>query len=60
VLVLVRAAVGIGSGRWLAVRLARRRTIVVVLVIALAVLEVRQQLHAELLTSDWTGPRGPF
>lgn len=59
-LTLVRTTVGVLTGRWLAVHLPRRRTIVVLLVIALAVLEVRQQLHAELLTADWTGPRGPF
>ena len=59
-LMLGRTAVGIFTSRWLAVRLTRRRTFVVLLAVALVILEVRQQLHADLLTADWMGPRSPF
>jgi hypothetical protein len=49
-----RAAVGILSGRWLTVTVSwtprRRRVIVAVVLAVMIVLEVRQQLLAELLT----------
>jgi len=53
-LVLRRAAVGAVSGRWLNVRLLIRRVLITLVVLALAALEVRQQLHAALLTATWT------
>ena len=53
--VLIRAGVGILTGRWLEVRLSRgaRRTLLAAIGVALAVLTVRQQLHAELLMQSW-------
>ena len=55
VVTVVRAVVGWSVGRWLSIRVSRRILIPVVL-IALAALEVDQQLHADLLTQPWTGP----
>jgi hypothetical protein len=55
VLLVCRAVVGWSTGRWLAVHLADRRLLMLVLFVALAALEVRQQLHADLLTAPWTG-----
>lgn len=52
-LMLGRTMVGALSGRWVAVRVRRRRVLVVLLVLAVAALEVRQQLHADLLTAPW-------
>lgn len=59
VALVVRTALGVVSARWLAIRVARRRVLVVVLVIALAALEARQQSHSGLLRSAWTGMHGP-
>jgi hypothetical protein len=55
VIVLVRAAVGWSTGRWVDLRLSRRlRWIFLGVVVAsLVVLELRQQLHAELLVQRW-------
>jgi hypothetical protein len=53
VLVLLRTMVGALTGRWVAVRLGSRRMLVLLLVLAVAALEVRQQLRADLLTSAW-------
>ena len=47
--VLLRAAVGAATGRWLTVTV-RRRLLVLAVVLAAAVLQVRQQLNADLLT----------
>ena len=47
--VLLRAVVGAATGRWLTVT-ARRRTVVLVVLTAAVVLQVRQQLNVELLT----------
>lgn len=44
-----RAAVGLTTGRWLEVRIPSRRTLVLLAIIALVVLEVNQQAHADLL-----------
>lgn len=55
VAMLCRTAVGAASGRWVTLHLADRRPLIVLLVVAVAALAVRQQLHAELLTSGWTG-----
>jgi hypothetical protein len=55
VALLARAAVGLTTRRWLTVRFARRRPLIVLLVIAVALLEVRQQMHADLLSSAWSG-----
>jgi hypothetical protein len=52
-LMLLRTMVGVLSGRWVTVRVGRRRVLVVLLVLAVAALEIRQQLHADLLTSNW-------
>lgn len=52
--VVLRAAIGAASHRWLSVRIPRRIS-VVLLVAALVVLEINQQSHAALLTSTWTG-----
>jgi anti-sigma factor RsiW len=52
-LLLLRTVVGALSGRWVSVRVSRRRLLVVLLVLALAALELRQQLHADLLTAAW-------
>lgn len=54
-LLLVRAVVGWVTGRWLTVQVTRPRVLFAILALAIAVLEVRQQLHADLLTADWTG-----
>lgn len=53
--VLIRAGVGILTGRWLEVRLSRnaRRALLAALGVTLVVLAVRQQLHAELLMQGW-------
>jgi hypothetical protein len=52
--ILLRAAIGAVSHRWLTVRVPRRIG-AVILVAALVVLEINQQSHAGLLTSKWTG-----
>lgn len=52
--ILLRAAAGVLTHRWLTVVLPRYLS-VAMLVAALAVLEVNQQSHAALLTSAWTG-----
>jgi uncharacterized membrane protein YfcA len=54
VAVLVRAAVGRVTGYWVDVHIPKRILIPVALV-ALAALEVNQQLHAVLLTQPWGG-----
>ena len=53
--VLIRAGVGILTGRWLELRLSRGagRALLAALTVALAALAVRQQLHAELLMQGW-------
>jgi len=47
--VLVRAAVGATTGRWLTVAVPRR-VLVLAVVVAAVLLQVRQQLNVELLT----------
>jgi hypothetical protein len=54
VVTLIRAAVGWSTGRWHGVHV-RRRILIPVTVLALAALEVNQQLHAALLTQPWAG-----
>lgn len=54
VAMLIRAAVGFSTGRWLAVRVPRW-ILLPVAVVAVSALEVNQQLHAALLTQPWTG-----
>lgn len=54
VAMLIRAAVGFSTGRWLAVRVPRW-ILIPVAVVALSALEVNQQLHVALLTQPWTG-----
>lgn len=49
VLLLIRHLVGALTGRWVTVRVRRTRTTVTLAVIALLVLQVNQQLHADLL-----------
>jgi hypothetical protein len=51
---LVRAAIGWSSRRWLDVHLPRR-VIIPVAVVILAALEMNQQLHAALLMQPWVG-----
>ena len=51
---LIRAAVGRWTGRWLDVTVPRR-ILIPVTVLALAALQVNQQLHAALLTQAWGG-----
>jgi hypothetical protein len=51
---LVRAAIGRWTGRWVDVSVPRR-ILIPVTVLALAALEVNQQLHAALLTQPWSG-----
>ncbi|QHE74302.1 hypothetical protein GFS60_07999 (plasmid) [Rhodococcus sp. WAY2] len=55
VVACARAAVGWATGRWVTVRVSRRISLphMVVLVIAVAALEINQQLHAELLMAPW-------
>lgn len=53
-IVVLRAAVGAASRRWLTVAFPRRSA-AVLLGVALVVLEVNQQSHAALLMSRWTG-----
>ena len=52
--VLIRAAIGWLTGRWIDARVPRPILIPIALV-ALIALEVNQQLHAALLTQPWTG-----
>jgi hypothetical protein len=52
--VLIRAAIGRLTGRWLDVHVPRRILIPIALV-ALIALEVNQQMHAALLTQPWAG-----
>ncbi|WP_020389674.1 DUF2752 domain-containing protein [Kribbella catacumbae] len=52
-LVLLRTMLGALSGRWVTVRVGRRRVLVLLLVLAVAALEVRQQFHADLLMAAW-------
>jgi hypothetical protein len=54
VAVLIRAAVGWSTGRWVRLHLPRR-ILIPVAVLAIAALEVNQQLHAALLSQPWTG-----
>jgi uncharacterized membrane protein YfcA len=54
VAMLIRAAVGWSTGHWLSLRLPRR-TLIAVAMLAIAALEVNQQLHAALLSQPWTG-----
>jgi hypothetical protein len=51
---LIRAAIGRWTGRWVDVSVPRR-LLIPVTVLALAALEVNQQLHASLLTQPWSG-----
>lgn len=53
-MIVVRGAVGWLSGFWLMVKVPRRLWISVA-VVALVVLEVNQQLHADLLMQPWGG-----
>ncbi|WP_344215712.1 DUF2752 domain-containing protein [Kribbella sancticallisti] len=55
VLAIVRIGVGWSTGRWVDVRLSRnwRRALIAVCILALAALEIRQQLHADLLMQAW-------
>lgn len=53
-IVVLRAAVGAASRRWLTITFSRRSA-AVLLGVALVALEVNQQSHAALLTSRWTG-----
>jgi uncharacterized membrane protein YfcA len=55
VAVLIRAAVGRSTGYWLSVHVPRR-ILIPVSVLAVAALEINQQLHAGLLTQRWGGP----
>ena len=54
-LLACRAIVGWSTGRWLVLPFAHRRSLILVLLVALAALEVHRQLHADLLTAPWTG-----
>jgi hypothetical protein len=54
VTVVGRAAIGAATGRWLELHLPRR-LLLALTVIGLVVLEIRQQLHAELLLQRWSG-----
>lgn len=54
VAMLIRAAVGWSTGRWIGVHV-RRRILIPVAVLLFAVLEVNQQSHAALLTQPWSG-----
>jgi Protein of unknown function (DUF2752) len=51
---LIRAAVGWSTGRGVSLHVSRRMLIPVA-VLAIATLEVNQQLHAALLSQPWTG-----
>ncbi len=53
---LTRAAVGWTTGRWLAVHLSptARRVLLVVGIAAVIALEIRQQLHSDLLMQTGT------
>ncbi|MEN4473924.1 DUF2752 domain-containing protein [Mycolicibacterium cosmeticum] len=51
---VLRAAAGWWTGRWVHLRVPRRAVIVLVVVVGIA-LEVRQQSIAPLLTAPWTG-----
>lgn len=53
-LIVLRAAIGTVSHRWLTVRIPRGVG-VVILAAALVVLEIHQQSHVALLTSKWNG-----
>lgn len=54
---VARLVLGITFGFWLQVRVPRpaRRPLLAVFMIAVALLEIRQQLHAELLMQPWSG-----
>jgi hypothetical protein len=52
--VLLRAAVGALTHRWLRLQIPHRLS-VGMLVVVLVVLEINQQSNAALLTSEWTG-----
>jgi hypothetical protein len=54
VAMLIRAAIGWATGRWFSVGVPRRMLITVA-VVAIAALEVNQQLHAALLSQPWGG-----
>lgn len=51
---VLRAAAGWFTGRWIQLRVPRRAAIALVVVVAI-VLEVRQQSNVALLTAPWTG-----
>lgn len=52
-----RLVLGITLGIWLQVRVPRpaRRPLLAAFLIAVALLEIRQQVHAELLMQPWSG-----
>lgn len=52
VAVLIRAAIGWASGRWISVHVPRP-VLITVGVVALAALEVNQQMNASLLMQQW-------
>ncbi|WP_405133026.1 DUF2752 domain-containing protein [Nocardia sp. NBC_01388] len=54
VVLALRAVAGRLTGRWVSVSLPRHSAVAVAAV-ALLVLEINQQAHADLLTSPWTG-----
>jgi hypothetical protein len=54
VAMLIRTAVGWSTRRWMSLHVSRRMLIPVA-VLAIATLEVNQQLHAALLSQPWTG-----
>ncbi|MGW5440736.1 DUF2752 domain-containing protein [Nocardia asteroides] len=55
VVVLVRGAVGVLTGRWLhlTLRPRQRRVLLIVVAVAAVALWVRQQVNADLLTQPW-------
>lgn len=55
VAVVLRALVGATTSRWLTVRIRRRRAVALLLLAAAVVLQVRQQLRADLLMSAAAG-----
>ncbi|GAB3930247.1 hypothetical protein GCM10029976_031600 [Kribbella albertanoniae] len=52
---LCRTVIGLTTRRWLGFRLSHKRLWIIALLVAIAALEVRQQLHADLLMEPWTG-----
>lgn len=55
---VVRAGFGMATGRWFDVVLSPqgRRVLAVIMVVGVLALEVRQQLHAQLLSQPWPPP----